>query len=74
MLPGHLEQRLYCLFRDLMSERDNKQSPINDIARYAEGFALIQTFDDADLLTADRGLVITTEDCHEFRLTITQRR
>lgn len=77
MRPEDLELRLYNLLHDIMWARDNTDGigrSISGLSCYVEGFTLVETFEDAGLLTADRGLVIMTEPYKEFRLTITQRR
>ncbi len=74
MQPGHLEQRLYSLLHELMRARGDVDDPLSELVGYVDDLALVETFEDADLLTAERGLVITTDSCQEFHVTITQRR
>lgn len=77
MRSEDVELRFYNLLHDLMWARDNPEGlgrSISGLACYVKDFAAVETFDDAGLLTADRGLVITTESYKEFRLTITNCR
>lgn len=57
-----------------MRASGDADDPLSELIGYVDDIALVETFEDADLLTADRGLVITTESYDEFHITITQRR
>lgn len=74
MNTHQLEQHLYNLLHEVMRASGDADDPLSELIGYVDDIALVETFEDADLLTADRGLVITTESYDEFHITITQRR
>jgi hypothetical protein len=49
---------------------------LRDTSEYPSGMEIraVESFEEAGLLTSDRGIIILTEDGSEFQLTIVQRR
>lgn len=71
-------RELQDLLRDLLAEvvdaRDDEDHPLADLADRAGGVRDVATYEEADLLTADKGLVVGCEDGGEFQVTIVRSR
>ncbi len=70
------DQRLQNVLRELLNllidERDDPD--LADLAGPFEGVRDVRTFDEADILTTDKGPVVACEDGTEYQLTIVRSR
>ena len=69
-------RELQDLLRDLLEElifaRGDADDPLADLAERTAGISALRTYDDAGVLTHDKGLVVECDDGGEFHLTIVQ--
>jgi len=63
-----MERTLLELFEDIAGDEDVQA----DLGQPALANARVRTFEEAGILTRDRGIVLTLEDGSEFEITITQ--
>jgi len=63
-----MERTLLELFEDIASDEELQAS----LDQPALANAQVKTFEDAGLLTRDRGIVLSLEDGSEFQITIVQ--
>ena len=78
-----LQTTLLSLIQNLLDAREEIEGEDDDIAladiardmvSEAEGLAYADTFDGAQLLTSNKGLVLRMEDGSEFQISIVQSR
>jgi hypothetical protein len=71
-------RKLQDLLRDLLEElliaRDDADDPLADLADRTDEIRQICSFDDAGVLTTDKGLVIECDDGSEYQVTIVRSR
>lgn len=70
MNARELQDLLRDLLEELMFARDDTDDPLAELAQRIGGIRQICTFDDAGVLTTDKGLVIESDDGREFQVTI----
>ncbi|MCW5775753.1 MAG: hypothetical protein KIS87_04825 [Phycisphaeraceae bacterium] len=67
-------RELQDLLRDLLEElifaRGDGDGPLADLAERTAGISALRTYDDAGILTHDKGLVVECDDGGEFQVTI----
>ena len=68
MNEGKMERILLELFEDIASDEELQAS----LDQPALANAQVKTFEDAGLLTRDRGIVLSLKDGSEFQITIVQ--
>ena len=83
MNQNELQNTLLSLIQNLLDAREEIEGEddditLADIARdmvsEADGLAHAETFEEAQLLTSNKGLVLRTEDGSEFQISIVKRR
>jgi len=70
MTARELQDLLRELLEELLFARDDADDPLADLAERMDGIRRICTYDDAGVLTTDKGLVIECDDGAEYQLTI----
>lgn len=70
MNARELQDLLRELLEELMFARGDVDDPLADLAERTDGIRQICSYDDAGVLTTDKGLVIECDDGTEFQLTI----
>lgn len=70
-----MEQSLHELLNELavMDEVDATEAGVREVQEYLEG-ARIDTFEEAGVLTRNKGLVVRLKDGTEFQLTVVKSR
>ncbi|MBL1216605.1 MAG: hypothetical protein D8M59_03835 [Planctomycetes bacterium] len=74
MTEGQLQDLLRDLLEELMFSRDDADDPLAHLAERTAGIKQIRTYDDACLLTMDKGLVVECDDGAEYQLSIVKSR
>ncbi|HRQ73998.1 MAG TPA: hypothetical protein PLU35_13310 [Phycisphaerales bacterium] len=68
------ESKIQNMLRDLLDElldaRGDDDEPIADLAVCTEGISAVRTFEDAGLLTDQRGIVVECDNGREFQISI----
>jgi len=70
MTARELQDLLPELLEELLFARDDADDPLADFAERMDGIRRICSYDDAGVLTTDKGLVIECDDETEFQVSI----
>lgn len=72
MTPRQLQTYLLALLQEVLDARDLLGLPLpsHGPGQAARAIASVETFDQAELLTDDKGLIITTHNGRELRIVI----
>ncbi len=75
MTPRQLQIYLQSLLQEVLETRDILGARAGSVRtrRVVDLIASVESFDEAELLTKDKGLIVTAEDGVEFRITIVRR-
>jgi hypothetical protein len=74
MHQRELQDLLRDLLEELMYARDDVDDPLAELAERTRSVRQIRTFDDAGVLTTDKGIVIECDDDREYQVTIVRSR
>jgi hypothetical protein len=75
MNARELQDTLRDILEELMFARDDgDDDPLAELAERTKPIKSLHTYDDVQMLTTDKGLVIETEDGGEFQITIVRSR
>ena len=72
MNADQLQNKLRDLFEELMyaCNDDDEDDQLSEIAERMDGIRRVSTYEEAGILTMDKGLVIECNDGTEFQLTL----
>ncbi len=74
MTEAQIQNGLRDLLDEMIDLVGDPDEPASEQAAHVAFIKRISTFDEADVLTTDKGLVIETADGREFQLTIVRSR
>ncbi len=74
MTCRELQELLRDLIEGLVDARDDEDDPLAEFAERAVGVRAVTTFDEAGVLTTDKGMVVACDDGGELQITIVRSR
>ena len=69
-----LEELLFDVLHELMSASEDEDDPLHDLGERTGDIKRLWTYEEAGMLTDDRGIVVTCVDRSEFQITIVKSR
>jgi len=74
MNARELQDLLRDLLEQLIFARDDEDDPLADLAERTVGIRQIVTYEDAGMMTTDKGFVLECDDSTEFQVSIVRSR